>query len=65
MTTPNLLQEVHAFHIIKPKIFLLQQLAKKYKKDKDLVIAKMDATANDVPAGFEVSGFPTIYFATR
>jgi hypothetical protein len=22
----------------------------------------MDATANDVPQGFEVTGFPTIYF---
>jgi len=38
-----------------------KKLAKKFK-DKNTVIAKMDATANDVPPPFEVSGFPTIYF---
>ena len=26
------------------------------------MIAKVDATANDVPSEFEVKGFPTIYF---
>jgi protein disulfide isomerase family A protein 3 len=30
---------------------------------KDITIAKMDATANDVPPPFEVSGFPTLYWA--
>jgi protein disulfide-isomerase A1 len=29
-----------------------------------IVIAKTDATANDYPAGFSVSGFPTIKFVT-
>jgi protein disulfide isomerase family A protein 3 len=29
------------------------------------VIAKMDATANDVPAPYDVRGFPTIYFAPK
>jgi len=29
---------------------------------KDIVIAKMDATANDSPPEYEVRGFPTIYF---
>lgn len=39
-------------------------LAKKYKNEKNLVIAKMDATANDVPnENYKVEGFPTIYFA--
>uniref|UniRef100_A0A672GGU9 Protein disulfide-isomerase A4 n=1 Tax=Salarias fasciatus TaxID=181472 RepID=A0A672GGU9_SALFA len=39
-------------------------LAKKYKGEKSLVIAKMDATANDVPnENYKVEGFPTIYFA--
>jgi len=28
----------------------------------NVVVAKMDATAHDVPEGFEVSGYPTIYF---
>ncbi|XP_035268296.1 protein disulfide-isomerase A4-like [Anguilla anguilla] len=39
-------------------------LAKKYKHEKNLVIAKMDATGNDIPhESYKVEGFPTIYFA--
>ncbi|XP_077480314.1 protein disulfide-isomerase A4 isoform X1 [Stigmatopora argus] len=39
-------------------------LAKKYRDEKNLVIAKMDATANDIPNDkYKAEGFPTIYFA--
>lgn len=39
-----------------------KELAKKFKKYSDLVIAKFDATANDAPSEFEFKGFPTIFF---
>ena len=35
------------------------------KNEDSIVIAKMDATANDVPASYDVRGFPTIYFAPK
>lgn len=41
------------------------ELAQKLEKETDIVIAKMDATANDVPAPYEVRGFPTLYFAPK
>lgn len=31
----------------------------------DVAIVKMDATANDVPALYEVRGFPTLYWAPK
>ncbi|XP_054633282.1 protein disulfide-isomerase A3 [Dunckerocampus dactyliophorus] len=40
-----------------------KELGEKLANDPNVVIAKMDATANDVPAPYEVSGFPTIYFS--
>ena len=40
-----------------------RDLAKRFKDVKQLVIAKMDATANDSPDPYTASGFPTIYFA--
>ncbi|XP_069072345.1 protein disulfide-isomerase A4 isoform X2 [Pleurodeles waltl] len=41
-------------------------LAKKYKNEESLIIAKMDATANDIPNDrYKAEGFPTIYFAPR
>ncbi|XP_029430696.1 protein disulfide-isomerase A3 [Rhinatrema bivittatum] len=40
-----------------------KELAEKVASDTNIVIAKMDATANDVPSPYEVRGFPTIYFA--
>ncbi|BFY97061.1 hypothetical protein BsWGS_00101 [Bradybaena similaris] len=42
-----------------------EEVARKLEKDKDIVIAKMDATANDVPSPYEVKGFPTIYFVPK
>eukprot|EP00892_Ulva_mutabilis_P006711 jgi/Ulvmu1/4411/UM002_0136.1 len=39
------------------------ELAEKFKEVDNLTIAKMDATANDVPdSAFDVKGFPTLYF---
>lgn len=39
------------------------QLGAKFKEVDTVTIAKMDATANDVPTpGYEVQGFPTIFF---
>ncbi|OAD59096.1 Protein disulfide-isomerase A3 [Eufriesea mexicana] len=33
--------------------------------DEDIEIVKFDATANDVPAPYEVGGFPTLYWAPK
>ncbi|KAK4766061.1 hypothetical protein SAY87_007703 [Trapa incisa] len=42
---------------------ILDEVAVSYENDADIVIAKFDATANDVPTEtFEVQGFPTVYF---
>ncbi|XP_072402081.1 protein disulfide-isomerase A3 [Diabrotica undecimpunctata] len=43
---------------------IYEELAEKLK-DEDVVIAKMDATANDVPSNFEVRGFPTIFWVPK
>ncbi|KAK6740996.1 hypothetical protein RB195_009070 [Necator americanus] len=41
-----------------------KELAANLKKTQpNLIIAKMDATANDAPSAYSVGGFPTIYFA--
>lgn len=42
---------------------IYKELGKAVKKEKNLVIAKMDATANDIPEPYKVEGFPTIYYA--
>lgn len=41
------------------------ELAKELKNENSIVIAKMDATENDVPSQYNVRGFPTIYFAPK
>uniref|UniRef100_A0A915ISU3 protein disulfide-isomerase n=1 Tax=Romanomermis culicivorax TaxID=13658 RepID=A0A915ISU3_ROMCU len=41
-----------------------QKLGEKMK-DEDIVIAKIDGTANDLPPGFSSQGFPTIYFKPK
>lgn len=42
-----------------------KELAELLGEESEITIAKMDATANDVPKPYEVSGFPTIYFAPK
>lgn len=42
---------------------ILDEVAVSFQNDPDVLIAKFDATANDVPSDtFEVQGFPTLYF---
>ena len=42
---------------------IYKELASKYKKEKKLVIAKIDATENEGTAEYRTEGYPTIYFA--
>ncbi|KAF3537470.1 hypothetical protein F2Q69_00020926 [Brassica cretica] len=42
---------------------ILDEVALAFKNDPSVIIAKLDATANDIPSEpFDVKGFPTIYF---
>ncbi|PIN17433.1 Protein disulfide isomerase (prolyl 4-hydroxylase beta subunit) [Handroanthus impetiginosus] len=42
---------------------ILDEVAISFENDPDVIIAKFDATANDVPRDtFDVQGFPTVYF---
>ncbi|KAI6655097.1 Protein disulfide-isomerase A3-like [Oopsacas minuta] len=40
----------------------LDELAEKLESNSNVVIAKLDATANDFPEPFHVEGFPTLYW---
>jgi len=42
-----------------------EELAKKLQNEDEIVIAKIDATANDIPPTFGVQGFPTIFFVPK
>ncbi|NP_001088331.1 protein disulfide isomerase family A member 4 L homeolog precursor [Xenopus laevis] len=45
---------------------IYNDLGKKYRSTQGLIIAKMDATANDISSDkYKVEGFPTIYFAPQ
>jgi len=41
---------------------IYEKLGQKFSKIDSIVIAKMDATANAVPEGISVRGFPTLFF---
>ncbi|XP_058097456.1 protein disulfide-isomerase [Magnolia sinica] len=42
---------------------ILDEVAISFKGDKGVIIAKIDATANDIPNdAFDVKGYPTLYF---
>ncbi|XP_062185018.1 protein disulfide isomerase-like 1-2 [Phragmites australis] len=41
---------------------ILEEVAVSLQDDEDIVIAKMDGTANDIPTDFAVERYPTIYF---
>ncbi|ESQ27367.1 hypothetical protein EUTSA_v10018420mg [Eutrema salsugineum] len=42
---------------------ILDEVALSFQNDPSVIIAKLDATANDIPSEpFDVKGFPTIYF---
>ncbi|XP_050235393.1 protein disulfide-isomerase [Mercurialis annua] len=42
---------------------ILDEVAVSFGSDSDVIIAKLDATANDIPSDtFDVKGYPTLYF---
>lgn len=43
---------------------ILDEVAISFENNADVIIAKMDATANDVTNEFDVQGYPTLYFSS-
>uniref|UniRef100_J3LDS5 protein disulfide-isomerase n=2 Tax=Oryza brachyantha TaxID=4533 RepID=J3LDS5_ORYBR len=43
---------------------ILDEVAVSLQDDEDVVIAKMDGTANDIPSDFAVEGYPSMYLYT-
>eukprot|EP01035_Chromulina_nebulosa_P019912 gene19912-25869_t len=43
---------------------VINAVAKKFKNDPNVVIATFDATVHDIPKGYDVQGYPTIYFVS-
>ena len=41
---------------------IYQQLAEKNQVNNNLIIAKFDASQNDIPKGFRVEGYPMIFY---
>lgn len=41
---------------------IYEELAEEYASSEDVIIAKMDATANDHTADIDIKGFPSLYF---
>ncbi|XP_057974011.1 protein disulfide-isomerase-like [Malania oleifera] len=45
---------------------ILEEVAVSYESDPDIIIAKIDATANDIPKDiFKVEAYPTLYFKSK
>merc|ERR1711879_87264 len=42
-----------------------EELAKEYADNDDVIIAEIDATANDLPTNYQVRGYPTIFWAGK
>lgn len=51
--------------ICKTIVKKLEKIAKKLKDEKDIVIARIDVTTNEVPRPYFVKGYPSIYFSSR